>query len=125
MLCAGVVFVAGIVRGFSGFALSALFMASVAVVLPPVELIPICYVLEVTTSLIMFIGMFTSIVYLLGFGVMNKLAISRGLLLAPIVAIGVLVGSAFFRASLENTYKKFCLGLLIFLASTGLIRLAF
>ncbi len=236
MLCAGVVFVAGIVRGFSGFALSALFMASVAAVIPPVELIPICYILEVTASLIMirgglqdadmkivwgltigsaigipmglyattsipveisklialfiilslataqllrtspnflagttglyasgitagvvsglasvggmvialyvlgrevpprtmrasmvmflFIGMFTSILYLLGFGVMDKLAISRGLLLAPIVAIGVLIGSRFFRPSLENIYKKFCLGLLIFLASAGLVRLA-
>ncbi len=236
VLCAGVVFVAGIVRGFSGFALSALFMASVAAVIPPVELIPICYILEVTASLIMFrggvqdadmkivwglaigsaigiplglyattsipvelsklialciilslataqllrtgpkflasttglyasgvtagvvsglasvggmvialyvlgreapprtmraslvmflfIGMFTSLVYLLGFGVMNKLAISRGLSLAPIVAIGVLIGSRFFRPSLENIYKKFCLGLLIFLASAGLVRLA-
>jgi uncharacterized membrane protein YfcA len=72
----------------------------------------------------LFIGMFTSIVYLLGFGVMNKLAITRGLLLAPLVAAGVLVGSAIFRPSLEATYKKFCLSLLIFLAIAGLLRLA-
>jgi len=235
VLCVGVVFVAGMIRGFSGFALSALFMASAAAFIPPVELIPVCYILEVTASLIMFrgglqdadmkivwgltigsaignpmglyattsipvelsklialfiilglataqllrtspqflasttglyasgitagvvsglasvggmvialyvlarkvpprtmraslvmylfIGMFTSIVYLLGFDVMNKLAISRGLFLAPLVAIGVLIGSRFFRPSLENIYKKFCLGLLIFLASAGLIRL--
>jgi hypothetical protein len=63
-------------------------------------------------------------VYLLGFGVMNKLAITRGLLLAPLVAAGVLVGSAIFRPSLEATYKKFCLSLLIFLAIAGLLRLA-
>ncbi|MBI9084335.1 MAG: sulfite exporter TauE/SafE family protein [Desulfobacterales bacterium] len=56
VLCAGVVFVAGMVRGFSGFALSALFMASVALILPPIELIPICYVFEATASLIMFRG---------------------------------------------------------------------
>ena len=234
--CVGVVFVAGMVRGFSGFALSALIMASVAPILPPIELIPICYVLEATASLIMFrggvrdadmkivwgltigsaigvplglyattalpvetskmvalciilglataqlyraspkflartpglyasgitagiasglaavggmvvalyvlareapartmraslvvflfIGMFTSILYLLGFGVMNKLAITRGLLLAPVVAAGVLVGSTIFRPSLEGTYKKLCLGLLIFLAIAGLLRLA-
>jgi uncharacterized membrane protein YfcA len=234
--CAGVVFVAGMVRGFSGFALSALIMASVVLILPPIELIPICYILEATASLIMFrggvqdadmkivwgltigsaigiplglyattafpveisklvalciilglataqllraspqflartpglyasgitagiatglaavggmvvalyvlareapartmraslvvflfIGMFTSIVYLLGFGVMNKLAITRGLLLAPLVAAGVLVGSAIFRPSLEATYKKFCLSLLLFLAIAGLLRLA-
>ena len=77
-------------------------------------------------SLVMFlfIGMFTTLVYLLGFGVMNKLAITRGLLLAPLVAAGVLVGSAIFRPSLEAIYKKFCLSLLIFLAIAGLLRLA-
>ena len=34
-------FVAGIVRGFSGFALSAMVMASGALILPPVQLIPV------------------------------------------------------------------------------------
>ena len=71
----------------------------------------------------LFIGMFTSLVYLLGFGVLNKSAAIRGLLLAPVVATGVLVGSAMFRPSLETAYKKFCLGLLIFLAFTGLLQL--
>ena len=233
--CAGVVFVAGMVRGFSGFALSALIMASVALVLSPLELIPICCILEATASLIMFRGglrdadmkivwglsigsvigfpvglyattalpveisklvvlciilglaialllraspgflartaglyasgvtagvvtglahvggmvvalyvlareapprtvraslvMFlvittvTTLVYLFGFGVMNKLAIIRALLLTPFVTVGVLIGSAMFRPSLEAAYKKFCLGLLIFLAFSGLLRL--
>ena len=235
VLCAGVVFVAGMVRGFSGFALSAIVMASVALILPPIELIPICYVLEAVAGLIMFrgglrdadmkivwglsigtvigfpvglyatgvlpvetskllvlciilglaaalllraspkflartsglyasgvtagvvtglahvggmvvalyvlareapartvraslvmylfIGTFTTLMYLLGFGVMNKLAIIRALLLVPFVTAGVLVGGAMFRPSLEAAYKKFCLGLLIFLASAGLLRL--
>lgn len=235
VLCAGVAFVAGMVRGFSGFALSALIMASVALILPPIELIPICYVLEAVAGLIMFrgglrdadmkvvwglsigsvigfpiglyatralpvetskllvlciilslataqllraspnflarapglyasgvtagvvtglahvggmvvalyvlareapartmraslvmflfIGTFITLVYLLGFGVMNKLAIVRGLLLVPFVTAGVLVGSAMFRPSLEAVYKKICLGLLIFLALVGLWRL--
>ena len=234
-LCAGTVFVAGMVRGFSGFALSALIMASVALVLSPLELIPICYILEGTASLIMFrgglrdadmkivwglsigsaigvpmglyatnalpvetsklvvlciilclatalllrttpkflartsglyasgvtagvvtglahvggmvvalyvlareapvrtmraslvmflvIGTFTSLVFLLGFGMMNKLAVIRGLFLIPFVTVGVLIGSAMFRPSLEAAYKKFCLGLLIFLAFSGLLRL--
>ena len=56
VLCAGVVFIAGMVRGFSGFALSALIMASVALILPPIELIPVCYILEAVASLIMFRG---------------------------------------------------------------------
>jgi uncharacterized protein len=237
VLCTGVVFAAGMVRGFAGFALSALIMASLALILPPIELIPICYVLEATASLMMFrggmrdadmkivwgltigsvigvpmglyattvlpvetsklvalclilglasaqllrvrpkflartpglyasgvtagvvsglasvgglvvalyvlardvpartmraslvtflfIGMFTTIVYQLGFGVMNKLAFTRGLLLSPVVVVGVLLGSTMFRPSLEGAYKKFCLGLLIFLAAAGLLRLAF
>jgi len=236
VFCAGVVFVAGMVRGFSGFALSAIIMASMALILPPIELIPICYVLEAAASVIMFrggirsadmkvvwglsigsaigfpiglyatkslpvetsrlvvlciifglaiaqllrasprflarttglyasgltagivsglahaggmvvalyvlareapartmraslvmflvIGVFTSLVYLLGFGVMNKLAITRGMLLVPVVTAGLLVGSAMFRPSFEAAYKKFCLGLLIFLALAGLLRMA-
>jgi uncharacterized membrane protein YfcA len=236
-LCAGGVFLAGVVRGFSGFALSALVMASMALILAPIELIPICFVIEAVASLIMFrrgvadadmtivwgltigsivgtpvglfattvlpvetskvvvlciilglagaqllrvrpkilartsglyasgiaaglatglaavggmvvalyvlareapsrtmraslvvyisIGMFTTLAYLLGFGLMNQLAILRGLLLAPFVTAGVLTGSAMFRPSFEAAYKKFCLFLLIFLASTGLLRMAF
>jgi uncharacterized membrane protein YfcA len=235
VLCAGVVFIAGMVRGFSGFALSALIMASVALIIPPIELIPVCYILEAVASLIMFrggvrdadmkvvwglsiglvigfpmglyatnvlpveaskfvvlciiltlaiaqllraspkgstrtsglyatgviagivtglahvggmvvalyvlarespartmrsslvmflfIGMFTELLYLLGFGVLNRLAITRGLMLTPVVAGGVLVGMFLFRPSLVGAYKKLCLGLLIFLSMVGLLRL--
>ncbi|PJI85138.1 hypothetical protein BC777_3135 [Yoonia maricola] len=48
-----IVVVAGIVRGFSGFALSAIVMASAVIILPPVQLIPICWWLEMTASLLM------------------------------------------------------------------------
>ena len=41
-ILAVICFGAGMVRGFSGFALSALVMASAALILPPVQLIPIC-----------------------------------------------------------------------------------
>lgn len=44
---------AGLVRGFSGFALSALVMASAVTILSPVELIPILWVLEMSASLLM------------------------------------------------------------------------
>lgn len=47
---------AGIVRGFSGFALSALIMASAVVFLPPVELIPMLWWLEMSASLMMLKG---------------------------------------------------------------------
>ena len=52
------VFLASVVRGFSGFALSALVMASLAVIIAPVELIPLCWFLEMTASLLMVRGGF-------------------------------------------------------------------
>lgn len=44
---------AGIVRGFSGFALSALVIASAAAVLPPIQLIPMLFFQEMAASLLM------------------------------------------------------------------------
>lgn len=52
-ILAVICFAAGVVRGFSGFALSALVMASAALILPPVQLIPICWWLEIAASLLM------------------------------------------------------------------------
>ena len=49
----GITFVAGVVRGFSGFALSALVMASAASFVAPVVLIPILFFLELAASLMM------------------------------------------------------------------------
>jgi len=231
------VFVAGLVRGFAGFAQSALIMASVTAILPPIQLIPICYVLETAASIVMFrgglqhanmkivwglaigatiglpiglyaitsldadqsrplilciifllataqlvrvspgflkhraflflsgltagiatglaylggmvvalyvlatdtpanvkraslvmylfIGVFTTPLFQFGFGVLGSLALTRGLVLAPIAIAGVLLGSVLFRPSLEMHYKRFCLCLLILLASLGLLRSAF
>ena len=48
-----IVITAGIVRGFSGFALSAIVMATAVIILPPVQLIPICWCLEMTASVLM------------------------------------------------------------------------
>lgn len=44
---------AGIVRGFSGFALSAMVMATAVVILPPIELIPMLWWLEMSASVLM------------------------------------------------------------------------
>lgn len=53
-----VVFVGGVLRGFSGFALSALIMAGLALIIPPSELFPICLVLEAVAGLLMIRGGF-------------------------------------------------------------------
>lgn len=47
------VLAAGLVRGFSGFGLSATVMACLVFVLPPIALIPVCFVLEASASLLM------------------------------------------------------------------------
>lgn len=52
------VFVAGAVRGFTGFALSAFVMASLATIIPPVELIPVCTMLELTSASVLLRGGF-------------------------------------------------------------------
>jgi uncharacterized membrane protein YfcA len=44
------VFVAGLVRGYSGFGLSALIVTSLALVVPPVEVVPVAMFLEVAAS---------------------------------------------------------------------------
>ena len=53
---AAITFVAGVVRGFTGFALSALVMASAALILSPVELIPMVWWLEMSASILMLRG---------------------------------------------------------------------
>ncbi|MFK8077923.1 MAG: TSUP family transporter [Granulosicoccus sp.] len=53
-----VVFIAGIVRGFSGFALSALVMAGLALIIPPSGLFAICLILEACAGLLMIKGGF-------------------------------------------------------------------
>ena len=49
-------FAAGAIRGFAGFGLSALAMATLAAVIPPVQLIPVFWFLEMTGSLILMKG---------------------------------------------------------------------
>ncbi len=234
LLALGGVLVAGVVRGFSGFALTATVMASLVLILPPIELIPVCLILEgvatlfmlrsglreadlpmvaalsvgtliglpigltITTtvspdaskmlaqslvlglalaqifqyrpswlisaparyaagalagvaaglagvggmvialfvlaqmapprvmrgSLVVFlcISLLIGGAYQVSFGIMTEQAIQRGLVLAPVAVIGVLAGKQLFRPGLEPGYRKFCLGLLITLASAGLVK---
>jgi len=234
LLFTGVVFLAGIVRGFTGFALSAVVMASLAIIIPPVKLIPICYVFEAAASITMLrgglkdadmsvvwglfigsatglpiglflttsispelskllallvllalavlqifhvsprflssktglylsgitagivtgiagiggmvvalyvlankaqpatmraslviylaIGMVTSGLYYLGFGIMTKMAFVRGIAFVPVLLAGVFIGKQLFHPALAPYYKRICLILLIGLALNGLIR---
>ncbi len=230
----GVVFIAGIVRGFSGFALSALIMASLATILPPFEILPMNFILEAAAGLMMvrggikdadmrvviglvvasaigmpigltltttapleltrifalstililaillfanihprnperatilysagllsglvtgiagvggmvvviyvfslgrrarviraslvmylFLSLVMSLFYYVYFDLMTEIVIWRGATLAIPTIIGVMIGSRLFSNAHEKFYRIFCLGLLIFLATTGLLR---
>tara|TARA_R110002096_G_scaffold22170_2_gene71471 strand:- start:10491 stop:11252 length:762 start_codon:yes stop_codon:yes gene_type:complete len=227
------VFIAGLVRGFAGFALSAIVVASMASILPTRELIPMAYLLEGSASLVMlrggvrdadmsivwvlaigsaigvpigllattslpmettrivalvlilclaalqlfkisprfvgtraglygtglfagiatglasvggmvvalyilaskfdprsmrgalvmylFVGMFTSLVWHLLYGIMDMRAVMRGVVFAPVLLLGVFIGVSLFRPSLQGFYKRFCLVLLMGLSVAGLV----
>ncbi|MEM6408997.1 MAG: sulfite exporter TauE/SafE family protein [Pseudomonadota bacterium] len=56
LILSGIVFLAAMVRGFSGFGLSAVVMAMAVFILPPLALIPMLWFLEMAGSIAMFKG---------------------------------------------------------------------
>ncbi len=53
LLLGAICFTAGVIRGFSGFGLSAVVMAAAALIIAPAQLIPMLLILELTASLLM------------------------------------------------------------------------
>jgi len=125
-ICGGAVFLAGCVRGFAGFGLSAVAMACLVLILPPVQLIPIFYVLEAAASLAMFRGGLRdadmSVVWPLAIG--SFIGVPIGLLatttvspdaskLVAVIVILVLTILQFFRsmpAALTTTPGRYSVG---------------
>lgn len=105
-----VVFAAGMVRGFSGFALSALVMASIALIIPPIELIAVCLVLELFASLLMVRGGFSE----------ADTGIVKGLVVGSV--IGVPIGLSLTQALPVDTSKAIALTVIIVLASLQLLK---
>ena len=101
--------IAGLVRGFSGFALSAMVMASGALIITPVQLIPICWWLEMTASLFMLrdgwqdanrkvaIGLAIGSTLGVPFGLALTIAIAADL--SKLLALGVIIALATFQLS--------------------------
>lgn len=106
---------AGIVRGFAGFALSALVMATAVVFLPPVELIPVAWWLEMAASLMMVKGGFKEA--------------DRGVVIGLVIGstLGLPLGLALTTTLPVETSKLVALVVIIGLAVTQLakIRLKF
>ena len=107
-----VVFAAGVIRGFSGFALSALTMAGLVAVLPPVALIPVCFVLETAASVVSVRG-----------GLKDA---DRGIVTGLVVGsfVGLPIGLAATRALDPDASRLAALALLLALALAQLLRLA-
>ena len=59
--CLVAVFIAGLIRGYCGFGFSALVVASLTLVLPPVEVIPFVLLLEIAASAGMLPGVWRSV----------------------------------------------------------------
>lgn len=104
-------FVAGMVRGFSGFALSAVVMAVGVVFLPPIALIPILWFQEMTASLLMVRG---------GWKEANHRTV-RGLVIGS--AIGLPIGLALTLSLPVETSKLVALSVIVILAATQLTKL--
>lgn len=103
-------FGAGLVRGFSGFALSALLMASIALMIPPVELIAVCWLLEFAASVMMVRG-----------GIANAdRTIVTGLVAGSL--IGAPIGLALTNTVPLDVSKAIALSLIISLALLQLLR---
>lgn len=110
-ILAGIVLLAGIVRGFSGFALSAVVMATAVLILPPVQLIPICWWLEMTASILMAKGGWQEA--------------DRGIVLGLVIGstMGVPVGLWLTTSVSVETSKLIVLSVIIVLAVTQLARI--
>lgn len=79
---------------------------------------------RIRASLVMFlfIGMFTSLIYLFAYDMMTMQAFWRAIILSPVILLGVILGSWLFRPAYEHLYKRVCLLLLISLCVMGLVR---
>lgn len=110
MILAGLAFLAGLVRGFAGFALSAVMMATAVLILPPIELIPVLWVLEAVASVMMVRG---------GLAEADR-GMAAGLVIGS--ALGTPIGWALTVSVSVATSSMIALGLVIGLAALQLAR---
>lgn len=106
-----IVFVASMVRGFSGFGLSAVVMAGAVFILPPLALIPMLWFLEMAGSLAMFKG-----------GMQDAdMPTAKGLIIGS--AVGLPIGLLLTMQLPVETSKIVALSVLIVLAASQLAKL--
>ncbi len=104
-------FGAGIIRGFAGFALSAFFMAILTSFVPPIQLIPMMWFMEMSASLLLMRG---------GWKDADR---RMALTLCTTAGIGLPVGLLLTLALPEGASKVLALGILVTLATLQLLRI--
>ncbi len=109
-LIALICFGAGLVRGFSGFALSALVMSAATWRLPPVELIPMLWLLELVASL--FLARASA----------KDADIPLALLLVTGTWVGLPIGLALTTTMPVDTSRNVVLSMILGLAALQLLR---
>ena len=110
---ATVAFCAGLLRGFAGFGMAAFFMSLSVLVLPPIVLIPVCWVMDAVASAILVRGSWS--------------AADRGVALCLVsgVLFGLPIGLTLTEWLPENDSRLAALLLIITLASLQLTRIRF
>jgi len=106
-----IAFLAGVIRGFTGFALSAFALSTAVLILPPIELIPMLFWLEAGASL-----------FMLRAGLRDADRRAAVTLLAG-AAVGTFIGIGLTVALDVGVSRILALGLLISLAALQLARL--
>ncbi|MEM7488232.1 MAG: sulfite exporter TauE/SafE family protein, partial [Pseudomonadota bacterium] len=102
---------AGAIRGFAGFGLSALAMSCLATLIPPIQLIPVFWFLEMSASLLLMRG---------GWADAER---STALTLVIAAAIGLPLGLLATMAIPASTSQTVALAILVALAAAQLARL--
>ncbi len=110
LILVAITFIAGVVRGFSGFALSAMVMATAVIILPPIALIPMLWWLEMSASLLMIKN---------GFKEADR-PMTYALVLGNI--IGWPIGLNLTMALPVDTSKALALGIIVVLAASQLAK---
>ena len=101
------------IAGVGGLVYAAVFLA---LQLPP-KIMRATIVLHLLISLIYSISAQTVM------GVMDEVALARGVALIPITLLGVWIGKQFFVPGTEKYYRRICMGFLVIVTLLGLGRL--
>ena len=132
-------FFAGLIRGFSGFGLSAFVMSLAVTIIPPIELIPICWWMEFVaglfmikngwkesdkgTSIILWLGAISGLPIGLFFTKILDVQISKFVALALILVLSVILFKnfklSFLSSKLGTILSGICAGIATGLASIG------